>query len=135
MGKLSIGIVGLPNVGKSTLFNALLGRQIADNSNYPFCTIEPNVGVVEVPDKKLSKLAEIAKSKKVVPAVVEFVDIAGLVKGASQGEGLGNKFLNNIRECDAICHVVRDFNDNNVCRAGSTDQEGDFEVVCTELII
>jgi len=135
MSKLSIGIVGLPNVGKSTLFNALLGRQIADNSNYPFCTIEPNVGVVEVPDEKLNKLGEISKSQKIVPAVVEFVDIAGLVKGASKGEGLGNKFLNNIRECDAICHVVRDFSDENVSRAGSSDPDGDFEVVCTELII
>ncbi|MBU4210356.1 redox-regulated ATPase YchF [Patescibacteria group bacterium] len=135
MSKLSIGIVGLPNVGKSTLFNALLGRQIADASNYPFCTIEPNVGIVGVPDKKLPILGEIAKSKRLVPAVVEFVDIAGLVKGAAEGEGLGNKFLNNIRECDAICHVVRNFSDVNVARAGSTDPDGDFEVVCAELII
>lgn len=132
---LSVGIVGLPNVGKSTLFNALLGRQIANIANYPFCTIDPNVGVVEVPDPKLRILADIVKTTKIVPAVVEFVDIAGLVKGASTGEGLGNKFLANIRECQAICHVVRDFHDVNVVKEGSLDPQSDLEVVWAELII
>lgn len=135
MPNLSIGIVGLPNVGKSTLFNALLGRQIADASNYPFCTINPNIGVVEVPDEKLQTLAKIVKTPKITPAIVEFVDIAGLVKGAATGEGLGNKFLTNIRDCDAICHVVRDFHDDNIVKEGSLNPQKDFELICAELII
>jgi hypothetical protein len=138
---LSIGIIGLPNVGKSTLFNALLKKQAALAANYPFATIEPNVGVVDVPDDRLQKLAEIVEKeyktppKRIVPAMVTFVDIAGLVKGASEGEGLGNKFLSHIREVDAIIHVVRDFDDPNVTRAGSVDPESDISVINTELIL
>jgi GTP-binding protein YchF len=132
---LKCGIVGLPNVGKSTLFNALTKAGIAAE-NYPFCTIEPNVGVVEVPDPRLQKLAQIVKPQRVVPAIVEFVDIAGLVAGASKGEGLGNQFLANIRETDAIAHVVRCFeNDNVVHVAGRVDPVSDIEVIDTELAL
>jgi GTP-binding protein YchF len=132
---LKCGIVGLPNVGKSTLFNALTKAGIAAE-NYPFCTIEPNVGIVEVPDLRLDVIAEIAEPQKVVPAVVEFVDIAGLVAGASKGEGLGNKFLANIRETDAIAHVVRCFEDPNVVHvAGRIDPVSDIETIHTELAL
>jgi ribosome-binding ATPase len=132
---LKCGIVGLPNVGKSTLFNALTKAGIAAE-NYPFCTIEPNVGVVEVPDLRLAKLAQIAKPQKVIPAIVEFVDIAGLVAGASKGEGLGNQFLANIRETDAIAHVVRCFDDPNVVHvAGKVDPVSDIETINTELAL
>jgi small GTP-binding protein len=112
--KLQTAIVGLPNVGKSTLFNALTETQSAEMANYPFCTIEPNVGIVTVPDEKLVKLGVLNKSVKTVPATLEFVDVAGLIKGASQGEGLGNQFLTSIRQCDAIVHVVRCFIDEDV---------------------
>ena len=132
---LQCGIVGLPNVGKSTLFNALTKAGIAAE-NYPFCTIEPNVGVVEVPDPRLAKLAAIDKPQKVIPAIVEFVDIAGLVAGASKGEGLGNQFLANIRETDAIANVVRCFEDPNVVHVGGRiDPVSDIEVIHTELAL
>jgi len=132
---LKCGIVGLPNVGKSTLFNALTKAGIAAE-NYPFCTIEPNVGIVEVPDARLATLAAIARPQKVIPAVVEFVDIAGLVAGASKGEGLGNQFLANIRETDAIAHVVRCFEDPNVVHvAGRVDPVSDIETINTELAL
>jgi ribosome-binding ATPase len=132
---LKCGIVGLPNVGKSTLFNALTKAGIAAE-NYPFCTIEPNVGIVEVPDPRLKELAAIIQPQKVVPAVVEFVDIAGLVAGASKGEGLGNKFLANIRETDAIAHVVRCFEDPNVVHvSGRIDPISDIETINTELAL
>jgi len=142
---LQIGIVGLPNVGKSTLFNALLKRQVALAANYPFATIEPNVGVVEVPDARLEKLAEVIKNEfggkgrevpeKITYATVKFVDIAGLVAGAHKGEGLGNQFLSHIREVDAIAQVVRAFEDENVIRSGSKDPKSDIEVINTELIL
>ncbi|MDP3998257.1 MAG: redox-regulated ATPase YchF [bacterium] len=138
--KLSVGIVGLPNVGKSTLFNALLKKRIALSANYPFATIEPNVGVVAVPDGRLAALAELVKKEEgmeslppLVPAVVEFVDIAGLVKGANEGAGLGNKFLSHIREVDAIIHVLRDFADEDVIREGAENPEADKMTVETEL--
>lgn len=140
---LSIGIVGLPNVGKSTLFNALLKKQTAFVANYPFATIEPNVGVVPVPDPRLTSLSEIEMAEHkmsskppILPATISFIDIAGLVKGAATGEGLGNKFLSHIRECDAIVQVVRYFKDSNVIREkSSTDAKSDYEVVNTELIL
>ena len=132
---MKCGIVGLPNVGKSTLFNALTKAAIAAE-NYPFCTIEPNVGIVEVPDRRLDKLSAIVKPQKTIPAIVEFVDIAGLVAGASKGEGLGNKFLANIRETDAIAHVVRCFSDDNVVHvSGHVDPVSDIEVINTELAL
>ncbi|KYC28946.1 putative GTP-binding protein [Sterolibacterium denitrificans] len=132
---LKCGIVGLPNVGKSTLFNALTKAGI-EAANYPFCTIEPNIGIVEVPDPRLAQLAEIVKPQKVQHAIVEFVDIAGLVAGASKGEGLGNQFLANIRETDAIVHVVRCFHDDNVVHvSGSVDPIRDIEVIDTELAL
>lgn len=139
---LSCGIVGLPNVGKSTLFNALLKKRIALSANYPFATVEPNVGVVAVPDERLNKLAELVKAEEkmdtlppIVPAVVEFVDIAGLVKGAHKGEGLGNQFLSHIREVDAIIHILRDFEDPNIVRAGAENPDSDKETIETELAI
>ncbi len=131
---MKLGIVGLPNVGKSTLFNSLT-KAGAESANYPFCTIDPNVGVVAVPDERLDKLAELYHSVKITPAVIEFVDIAGLVKGASKGEGLGNQFLANIREVDAIVHVVRCFDDTNIIHVeGSVDPIRDIETINLELI-
>jgi hypothetical protein len=132
---LSCGIVGLPNVGKSTLFNAIT-RAGAESANYPFCTIDPNVGIVEVPDERLHKLAEIVQPNRIVPTAFEFVDIAGLVKGASKGEGLGNKFLSHIREVDAIVHVVRCFQDENITHvSGKVDPLGDIATINMELIL
>ncbi len=132
---MKLGIVGLPNVGKSTLFNAITNAG-AQSANYPFCTIEPNIGVVAVPDKRLDKLAEMYDPDKYTPASIEFVDIAGLVKGASKGEGLGNKFLSNIRECDAVVHVVRCFeNDDIIHVEGSIDPQRDIETIDLELIL
>jgi GTP-binding protein YchF len=134
--KLNIGIVGLPNVGKSTIFNALTETGKAEVANYPFCTIDPNVGIVNVPDERLYKLAEMEKSKKIIPATIEFVDIAGLVKGASKGEGLGNQFLANIRNVSAIAHVVRCFEDSDVVHVeGSVNPVRDAEIIETELIL
>jgi len=133
---LKCGIVGLPNVGKSTLFNALTNEKNANVANYPFCTIEPNVGVVNVPDARLESLAKIANSEKVIPAILEFVDIAGLVKGASKGDGLGNQFLSNIREVDAIIHVVRCFEDDDITHVeGGIDPVRDLDIIVTELML
>lgn len=132
---MKIGIVGMPNVGKSTLFQALTKKQV-DTSNYPFATIDPNVGVVSVPDERLDKLAVLSKSKKVVPAIIEFVDIAGLVKGAAQGEGLGNKFLTHIREVDAVCHIIRAFENENIVHvSGKPNPLSDLETIKTELAL
>jgi GTP-binding protein YchF len=132
---LKIGIVGLPNVGKSTLFNALTRTKAAQAGNYPFCTIDPNVGVVEVPDERLNELAKLANPERIVPTVIEFVDIAGLVKGASEGEGLGNQFLSHIRECHAIAQVIRVFEDKDVTHVhGEIHPQKDREILEAELI-
>ena len=132
---MKLGIVGLPNVGKSTLFNALTAAK-AEAENYPFCTIEPNVGIVTVPDERLDLIAEVINSEKVVPATIEFYDIAGLVKGASKGEGLGNKFLSHIREVEAIIHVVRCFQDENITHVeGKIDPINDIEIIDLELML
>jgi len=134
--KLQTGIVGLPNVGKSTLFNALVGSQAAQAANFPFCTIEPNVGIVNVPDQRLDKLGVINESEKLVAATMEFVDIAGIVKGASEGEGLGNKFLTNIRMTDAIVHVVRCFVDDDIIHVdGTVDPARDMDIISLELVL
>ena len=133
---LRAGIVGLPNVGKSTMFNALVANAKADAANFPFCTIEPNVGVVSVPDDRLEVLSKLSSSQKLVPTRIEFVDIAGLVKGASKGEGLGNQFLANIREVDAIVHMVRCFEDDDIIHvAGSVDPVRDIEIINLELVL
>ena len=133
---LKIGIVGLPNVGKSTLFNALTKAQNAAAENFPFCTIDPNVGIVEVPDERIEKIVKTVEPLKTIRSAVEFVDIAGLVKGASKGEGLGNQFLSHIRECNAICHVLRAFQDDDVHHVdGVVDPSSDWEVILTELVL
>jgi len=132
---LSVGIVGLPNVGKSTLFQALTKKKV-DTANYPFCTVDPNIGIVKVPDERLQKLADFFESKKVIPTIVEFVDIAGLVKGANKGEGLGNQFLSNIREVDAIVQVVRCFENANITHVDETiDPLRDIDTIQTELLL
>src|SRR6184192_1713164 len=133
---LKAGIIGLPNVGKSTLFNAVTRTRKAEAANYPFCTIDPNVGIVTVPDARLEPLSKIAKTQTIIPAAIEFVDIAGLVKGAAQGEGIGNKFLSHIREVDAIIQVVRCFEDPDIHHvAGAVDPIRDIEIVTTELVL
>ncbi|WKZ25682.1 MAG: redox-regulated ATPase YchF [bacterium] len=135
MSSLKVGLVGLPNVGKSTLFNALLKKQQAYVANFPFATIEPNVGIVPVPDERLNKLSPLYGNAPIVPATVEFVDIAGLIEGASKGEGLGNKFLNHIRQVDAICFVLRAFSDPDVIRQGVKDPKSDLEILRLELAL